>query len=166
MSVSVTGPGSVGDHPRFKQLDRYLRDKAPNGLLPSRKHIDPIDLKSLLPFVNLMDVVRETERLRFRFRLVGTAQADALGADFTGRFVDEVFKERDVKPTVRAMLSVVSHGRPHYAEGFVPLPERAHIRYQRTVFPLASDGATVDMLIAAYVFLPDSGLIAPLRMVG
>ena len=162
----MTSSGFVGQHPRFQRLDRYLRDKAPNGGLAGRKDIDPIELKGLLPYVNLFDVMRERERLRFRFRLVGTAQADALGADFTGRFVDEVFDQRAAKPVQKAMLSVVKTRKPHHAEVNVPLPDRAHIRFERTIFPLASDGWNVDMLIAAYVFLPDADFAAVLRMVG
>lgn len=162
----MSGLGSVGLHPRFERLDRYLRDKTPDGRLPGRHHIDPTELRGLLPFVNLFDVVEERDRIRFRFRLLGTAQAEALGADFTGEFVDEVFEERAAKPTMKAMLSVVNSGKPHHAEVCVPLPARAHIRYERTIFPLASDGARVDMLIAAYVFLPDVDVATVLRMVG
>ena len=158
--------GSVGQHPRFQRLDRYLRDKAGDGRLAGRQHIDPIELKGLLPYVNLFDVVQERDRLRFRFRLLGTAQAEALGADFTGRFIDEVFDERAAKPIIKAMLSVVNTGKPHHAIVGVPLPDRSHIRFERTIFPLAGDGAQVDMLIAAYVFLPEADVATALRMVG
>ena len=162
----MSGSGSVGQHPRFQRLHRYLRDKATAGGLAGRQDIDPIELKGLLPYVNLFDVVREEERLRFRFRLLGTAQADALGTDFTGRFVDEVFDERAAKPILKAMQSVVNSGQPHYADVSVPLPDRAHIRFERTIFPLASDGQSVDMLIAAYVFLPDAEVSTAMRLVG
>lgn len=162
----MSGSGSVGQHPRFQRLERYLRDKATAGSLAGRQDIDPIELKGLLPYVNLFDVVQDADRLRFRFRLLGTAQADALGADFTGRFIDDVFDERAAKPILKAMLSVVSTGSPHHAEVSVPLPDRAHIRFERTIFPLASDGQSVDMLIAAYVFLPDADVATAMRMVG
>lgn len=158
--------GFVGQHPRFLHLDRYLRDKAPAGGLAGRKDIDPVELKGLLSHVNLFDVVDDQGQRRFRFRLVGTAQAEAIGADFTGRFVDEVFEERAAKPVLKAMLSVVDTRKPYHTEANIPLPDRAHVRYERTIFPLASDGWNVDMLIAAYVFLPEADVAAAVRLAG
>ncbi len=162
----MTGSGFVGQHPRFQRLDRYLRDKAPAGGLAGRKDIDPVELKELLAYVNLFDVVDHQGQLRFRFRLLGSAQADALGANLTGRFVDEVFEGRAAKPVLKAMLSVVNTRQPHHSEASIPLPDRAHVRFERTIFPLASDGWVVDMLIAAYVFPPEADVLAALRMVG
>src|SRR4051812_22620200 len=76
--------------PRFREFFDYWRSKAPPGRLPGRQHIDPLDIPHLLPGVALFDVLRNGTGLRFRWRLIGTALVDAIGDDYTGRFVDEV----------------------------------------------------------------------------
>jgi len=143
-----------GQHPRFLQLERYLASKAPAGGIPGRQDIDPVELKSILSYINLFDVVRDEDRMRFRFRLVGSAQSEALGRDCTGRFIDEIFPGRSAEPIEAVMRHVVDTRVPHYDEFAAPFPERKHVHFQRALFPLAGDGYTVDMLIAAYVFLP------------
>jgi hypothetical protein len=146
-----------GQHPRFLQLERYLESKAPPGGLPGRQDIDPVELKSILAYINLFDVVRGSQGLRFRFRLMGSAQSEALGRDCTGKFIDEVFPPKSVEPIQQVMREVVDSRLPHFDEYAAPFPERQHVRFQRALFPLASDGRTVDMLIAAYVFPPLAG---------
>ena len=152
-----------GQHPRFLQLERYLASKSPPGVLPGRQDIDPVELKSILAYINLFDVVRGPQGLRFRFRLMGSAQSEALGRDCTGKFIDEVFAARSLEPIHEVMREVVETGLPHCDEFAAPFPDRQHVRFQRALFPLASDGHTVDMLIAAYVFPPLSGSSESIR---
>src|SRR5690242_1355091 len=63
-------PATAG--PEIVALYDYWRSKAPGeGLLPGRRHIDPVDIPRLLPNVWLLDVVDDPRR--FRVRLVGGA---------------------------------------------------------------------------------------------
>lgn len=139
-------------HPRFKRLHDYLAAKAPPGKLPGRQHIDPSELRDLLPHLMLVDVVRASAQpVRYRIRLVGTEVVALQGSDATGKFVEEVLdKGRDV---IARYEEILTTRQPQYRRGQVATAERNHLTYQRIAFPLAADGETVDMLI--FVFAVD-----------
>lgn len=160
----VSGSGPISKHPRFVRLGRYLESKARADTLAGRGDIDPIEISDLLPYINLFDVVWIERRLRFRYRLIGTAQAEAFGSDFTGLFIDQVFSADAVKILTQVLGSVVETRQPHFAEVGVPLPDREHVRLYRALYPLAANGRDVDMLIAAYVFASQNE--NALRLVG
>ena len=75
-------------HARFTEMMGYMAKVAPDGCLPGRQHIDPCDFPKLLRLINLVDVERESEEVRFRFRLVGEDQTRAAGRNITGLLVE------------------------------------------------------------------------------
>jgi len=139
-------------HPRFQELATYLAAKAPNGKLPGRQHVDPVEIPKLLPYLSLVDVVREAGRLRYRFRLVGTDVVAKTATDMTGKWVEDAFPAEAATAIVRAYDGVVATLTPHHWATVMSVPGREHIRFERIVFPLASDGETIDMLIGVYAF--------------
>lgn len=139
-------------HPRFQDLATYLAAKAPPGRLPGRHHIDPIEIPRLLPYLNLVDVVREADRRRYRFRLVGTDVAAKNGSDVTGKWVEDAFPPEPAAAITSAYDEVVATRTPHHWASVMGIPGREHVRFERIMFPLASDGETVDMLIGVYAF--------------
>src|SRR3546814_18589404 len=48
-------------HPRFRWMRDYLSRVAPPGGLPGRQAVDPTVFKALLPFINLVDVIRRPD---------------------------------------------------------------------------------------------------------
>jgi hypothetical protein len=57
--------------------------------MPARADFDPITLpRALLPNMILLEVYQQPQR--FRYRLMGTAVAEMLGEDWTGKYVDEL----------------------------------------------------------------------------
>lgn len=147
-------------HPRFSDIFDYWRRKAPSEGLPGRQHIDPVDIPQLLRHVALYDVVRAEGRLRFRARLVGTGAAEALGADNTGRFVDDVMPAHAYPDFHAAYSDVVENRRPHFWERPLPYANRDFLAIQRLALPLAADGVTVDVVLACYVPVPHPALRA------
>ena len=139
-------------HPRFQELATYLAAKAPNGKLPGRQHVDPIEIPQLLPYLSLVDVVREAGRLRYRFRLVGTDVVAKTAKDVTGKWVEEAFPAEAAAAIIKAYDGVVATRTPHHWANVMAVPGREHIRFERIVFPLASDGETIDMLIGVHAF--------------
>lgn len=147
-------------HPRYSWMRDYLVSVAPPGGLPGRQHIDPIFLRTLLPLINLMDVLRENDRLRFRFRLVGTRQAEVAGRDYTGEYIDTailpIFLER-----IRANIqSAVTTGMPVYDRFPLPFKERDFIDSERVFYPLAADGHNVDLLLILHGYPSDQTIDA------
>lgn len=149
MSADFVLPAEATDL-RFREFFEYWLAKAPPGRIPGRQHLDPMDIPHLLPGIVLFDVIREGGRLRFRWRLIGTAVAEAVGRDHTGRFIDEVISTK--YDALHAALSgIVRTGRPHFWRTEIKASERAFRMIERLALPLASDGETVDMMIAYYV---------------
>jgi hypothetical protein len=138
--------------PRFRELFDYWLSKTPPGRLPGRQHIDPLEIPHLLPGVALFDVLRNGTALRFRWRLLGTALVDAIGDDYTGRFVDEVGLLTIKYEAVHRVFSEIVHDKkPNYWETPLTRGGRDFICLQRLALPLAGDGNTVDMIIGYYI---------------
>src|SRR5688572_5758180 len=65
-------------------FDYWLAIRPSADCLPGRQHFDPIDIPHVMPRVWLLDVVRDGDRLRFRYRLVGTKEVETLQQEATG----------------------------------------------------------------------------------
>ena len=141
-------------HPRLVRFYAYWLAQAPTGKLPGRQHIDPLDIPDLLPWINLVDVAREDDALRYRHRLVGTAIVEYFGRDSTGRWYHEIYDDKTLEELYSVNAEVVRNRKPHYRDTMIPVSGRQFMRYERVICPLAGDGETVDMLAGVHVF-PD-----------
>ncbi|MBI3503362.1 MAG: PAS domain-containing protein [Proteobacteria bacterium] len=136
-------------HPWFTWVRQYLGDCAGERKLAGRKDIDPGCFGSNLHLLNLADVVRDGDTMRFRYRLVGSTQSQMAGREITGRFVEEAVLPRFVDRINANMRAVVETGGPIYDRFPMPHPERDFIDSERVYFPLAADGDVVDMILIA-----------------
>ena len=135
------------NHPQLAQLYRYWDRRRGDRAMPTRRDILPEELGSaLLGNLFLVDVVRDAEAPRFRYRLVGTSLTAIMDQELTGKFVDQMpFLYR--KFALPAYREILRAGRPTYKEtnafeGWLV------IRYKRLLLPLASpDGAQIDMVM-------------------
>ena len=136
--------------PEFRQLYAYWLARCDGDRLPGRTAIDPLAFPALLPGIYLVDVLRTegSDRLGFRFRLVGTAHLAINGIEITGMTVDEAFTGDHGLRARAAYEEVVASRRPSVVlNARAAVASRAHMIYDRLLLPLASDGRTVDMLL-------------------
>lgn len=152
-----TGDGVAPQwHPKIARFFLYWRSIHPASGLPGRQHFDPLAIHSLLPGVWLLDIQREPFRLRYR--LVGTEAVEAIGAEVTGQWMDEAHTAVAREPEyMNRYRSVVEQRLPSWRRGVPRL--WTHKRYatlENMVVPLASDGETVDLLVALTVFHAES----------
>lgn len=138
--------------PQHKKLFEYWRAKAPPGRLPSRQSIDPLDLPDLLPWIILFDVVWEGAGPRFRHRLVGTGSAQRAGRDATGLWFEEAYEGDILASQLAAFSEIAKTTMPSLTRVRLPIEGREYVEHDRLILPLASDGETVDVLIALMVF--------------
>lgn len=141
-------------HPRVRALYEYWRSIHPGpGRLPGRAAVDPMAIPQLLPYIMLLDVVGQPPR--FRYRLIGTRMVDALGTDFTGRWLDEAHVRPDGSlPVFPSYVRVATQGLHDWRRGaphFAGYLDRC-TELERIFLPLATDGKTVDMILAINVF--------------
>ncbi|MEQ8817136.1 MAG: PAS domain-containing protein [Thalassobaculum sp.] len=144
-------------HPKVRRLTEYWIAIRPPGRLPGRDHFEPMDVPTLLPNLWLVDVHR-APALRFRYRLVGTSIARAFDGDPTGTYLDELKPGSRDDRVESSLGSVVRTGEASWRAGR-PRLWRLHdyVRVERIYLPLARDGSTVDMILAATLFLDRFG---------
>jgi len=135
------------DDDRFRWLFGYWRDRHHDGLLPAREDIDPIDFPHLLGRIYLVEVVRQDEHLRFRFRLWGSRIRGIFGHDHTGCWLEDIAAPGTLADIEHALRSCTIEGRPHFWRRPMMVESNEYAATRRLVLPLASDGVTVDMLL-------------------
>ena len=141
----------VLDDPRLKRFHDYWQSRRRGDLLPGRKDIDPLDIPDLLPRVSLLDVIRAGDTLRYRFRLVGTAVVRITGREHTGAFMDAVFEPHDVARLETIYRAIVETHEPHYWQVRIAMLGGTPAHLARLMVPLATDGRTVDLLMAVFI---------------
>lgn len=137
---------------RLRQAIDYWRRKAAVRPMPARADLDPIEIPKLLPDVMLVDVLRSG---RYRYRLIGTGNAQAHGFNATGRYVDEVVPGPQYQAHVLALYDeCVRSRRPLYSECLFLSPRRRDPeRHTKVLFlPLSDDGDRVNMVMVVQVF--------------
>lgn len=150
----------VEPHPKIRRMIAHWESLAPApGILPGRQHFDPIRVPDLLPHIWLIDVERGPA-LRFRYRLLGTALIEAGVPMRRGDYFDEVAGQPLLHEVAQLLEALVRDPRPHWRRGVPKVEHAKHVsELERVMLPLATDGATVDMLIGATVFYWDDGRI-------
>jgi len=148
--AELDGAEPPSTHPRFAEMIGYMKEVAPDGRLPGRQHIDPLDFRSVISLVNLMDVDRSGESPRFRYRLVGEVQTRNVGQELTGLYLEEAVVPELLARVQANMTKAVVTRQPVFDSFPIPHPDRHFIVAQRMYFPLAADGETVDMLLVLH----------------
>jgi hypothetical protein len=144
-------------HPAVRQFYEYWSSVAPPGRLPGRQHIAPEDIVPLLSRLWMLDVFRDP--LRFRYRLVGTDITRSVRRELTGLWLDEAQPESlrnvDLRDRYRFMLET---GQPTWRRG-VTMWDRDpnHRIVENCLAPLATDGETIDRIIAVSVLFDANG---------
>lgn len=134
---------------RLADLLTYWRNKRAGRRFPARADIDPLDLRSLLGNINLIDVMRDdASRFRFRYRLFGSEFVFYHGGDLTGVWVDEIPNAVYREQLSGLYTHVVMTGATPMVSYDYLLESQRH-RFQALILPLASDGETVDMILSS-----------------
>lgn len=153
--MTVLSGTAVPLDPRLEAFFAYWRAKRGARAMPRRADIDPIAMDPrLLPYLFLTDVV--DGGARFRFRLVGTEAVASIGAELTGRYVDEVNESTLYRDYITALYRrVLERRQPVFSVSLYARPDDAGlVRHttQRLMCPLSSDGAVVDRVFTCQVF--------------
>jgi hypothetical protein len=139
--------------PLLQKLYEWWRARHVGDKLPSRRQIDPFDLKFLLGNLMIIDVTHDP--LRFHFRLIGTNLASRMERDWTGRPLDTYPGVEFRQHLQKTYEAVVGGGRP-VANSRRLLVDRRYYRYDGLILPLSTDGKTIDALLVGIVQHGDS----------
>lgn len=136
---------------RLSGLIGYWAGKRQGRRFPARADFDPLELKPLLGYLLMVDVVRGPEdALRFRYRLFGSEFVFYHGTDMTGRWLDEIANPGFRDELLAIYRSVVNQGEPRTLSYDYLVADRRH-RFQAVLMPLAADGETVNIVLGCGV---------------
>lgn len=138
-------------HADVRSLFEHWQAISPGGGLPGRQHFDPLDVPALLPNIWLIDVHRDP--LRFWRRLVGTKIEEFAGKSLQGGWVGDRLEGKRLSCVENHLAEVVETKRPSWRLGKSLIQfEKGHRELERLYLPMATEGETVDMILAITVF--------------
>ena len=132
-------------HPRIRAIFDYWNEKRGDRKMPSRTDIDPLEMPSYLPGIVMVDVGYEPFSLTYR--LVGTREAEARGADPTGKSVFEAWDGRSEDDVIENYRQVIARKAPLYDADRTLDPERDWLEAGTVFLPLSDDGETVNKVL-------------------
>lgn len=113
-------------------------------------------MKSLLPYVLIVDIHRDP--FRVYYRLVGTAVAHYSGMDFTGTFLDEL--EFDISSTsdlLRAYHSVCASRQPGCGIAFAQPTAQSALDVEYLICPLADAEGQITQCLVIEDYIAKAG---------
>ena len=116
--------------------------------MPARRDFDPSEVPTLLPHVQLVDMIDG----RFRYRLVGTELVRAFGRDYTGQFPDDMFPGPRGRMICEVFGRVWDARQPMFLRSKYITTRNLDLLANRLYLPLSDEGREVNMLLGAVTF--------------
>jgi hypothetical protein len=135
--------------PNLLRLYNYWLDRKGSRRFPTRREIDPLDVRYALGHIMLVDVLPAP--VRFRMRLHGAVLVERAGFDLTGKTFDAIPDPAYREYVIRRCEGLVLSGRPlvvHHdrlIDGW-PMP------YEALWLPFSEHGANVTMLLCSVFY--------------
>lgn len=144
----VEDPAQLDDDRLAKMLALWT-EAAAGGRMPTRDLIDAAKLGDLMDWLFVYGVERDP--LRFRYLVHSPKVALRMGADFTGRYVDEIPNEEAREAVGKVLTAVLTTGRPHRVETTRRLMDQ-EVASRVVVMPLAGTDGAIDHLLALQIY--------------
>lgn len=136
--------------PALQRLHQDWEDRRRGRTFPARTDFAPDDLRYVLGDLALIDVLRAP--LQFRYRLHPTNMATRLGADLTGKLIDEIADRRHFLLARAHCEEVVTSRRPVVKDRHGVKTDHRVWNCEVLALPLSTDGAEIDMLMACAIW--------------
>lgn len=119
--------------------------------MPRKSDIDATEiLPKLLPNRQVIEVVEGGAR--FRFRLIGTAVAQAKGHDYTGQYPEDVLSKDRLCFILNIYQTVCKIKSPLFSRNRYQTTKDIELFANRIYMPLSDDGVRVDYILAVLQF--------------
>jgi hypothetical protein len=138
--------------PILARVLAYWTDKRHGRTMPRRRDIDPIDLRELLPHIQLIDVVNSGARARYRYRLVGTSLVTAFGKEYTGKYLDELFTGERLRMAETVFGKVREERQPVFLRNRYSTTKDVEMVANRLYLPLSEDDRDVNVIMGTLTF--------------
>ncbi len=139
--------------PELRAVKEYWDGKRGARAMARRGDIDPVELRSHLSCLSLVDVLEGGRD--YRFRLLGTEFSRLFGRDSTGKTIREVYGGGD--PEILSWMlgsydGVLRSKRPVLRRGSVRAVDKDFIAIDGLLLPLSEDGERVSMIFGHAAF--------------
>lgn len=132
---------------RARSMHAYWTAKKGDRLMPSRADMEPSEMKDLLPHVILTRL--EYEPFRVLYKLVGTRAVENAGMDYSGHYLDELDFVSEIGTDWPATYRAIARDKtPVFGLCQIKFTDGVTKPYVVAMFPLSSDGVTVDQVLA------------------
>ena len=126
--------------PRVRELHDYWLSKRGERVAPARGDIDPSEIKPLLPYVLIADLL--TDPVRVQFRLAGTQVCQSFGFNITGRWLHELDLTSNIEFWVAQYARLIASHAPVFGRTQGICNDVEMFRSEWALLPLARDGHT------------------------
>jgi hypothetical protein len=134
---------------RLRRLYEYWLQRKGGRRFPSRRDIDPVEIRYVLGWVMLIDAMRDP--VRFRVRLHGTEMATQAHYDLTGKFIDELPLPEFREYAIGQCKRLIDSGEPLLVHHNRMLDQRSR-KYEALWLPFSEDDSTVTTLLCALIY--------------
>jgi hypothetical protein len=137
-------------HPQVRELLFYwMRKCSPDGLLPSRRLIDRIELSEMLPRMWMLEVQRNP--WRFRYRMAGCEFAAMIGRTIGNDWYDEI-RPLAWSANRTRLITTARDGMPTWRRGAMAMEDDTFDvggwrDVENLMLPLSGDGIEVDTVL-------------------
>jgi hypothetical protein len=129
-------------------LYRHWLAKWGDRAMPARCDLDPGEIRASLPYLTILDKVNG----QLRCRLHGSAIAQEIGRDMTGRFVGSYVSTPGAAAAMRAVCErVFARAHPVFSTGDLKVKPGYVHNISVLILPLSNDGVTVNMAVCTLV---------------
>ena len=135
---------------RLRQIHAHWAALHRGEAMPLKQDFRASDLRSVLPYLFLVDVLRAPDD--FRLRLAGTHFETFAQARLTGKRVTEAFPPEFSAAVLKLWGEAVETRRPLHAIGQLWVPSRNYVRWEGIILPLVSDNGAIEQLLGGVVF--------------
>jgi len=150
---SPTKTRAVFESTRNASVYAYYIGACGENAMPRRQDIDPARMKAQLPYIYMVQVVRDESAPRFKFRLMGTELVNVLKQDGTGAFVRDLDLGGWEKEWRACLMYAAEAKVPVVALDKVTHESGLLVNVEHLAMPLSEDGDTVDRVFGALDFL-------------
>ena len=143
----TTDVGEMKKHaaPAICSFYDYWDGKRRGRAMPARADLDPAEMKKWLGAIQIIDVLNDPRRLKYR--LVGQDEVDARGYNPMGRWVEDGYICSSKEDALLNYNTVIDNKTMLFDWVEIPV-SGGYLEAQQTIFlPLSAAGDTVDKVI-------------------
>lgn len=132
------------------ELEAFWTRRCAGRAMPARRDFLAEDFWPWFGHIRILAVERDP--LRFRVTLEGTAICDLSGEDFTGRLLDDVYREAHREALLTPYRDCVLSGRPRHDTLEPGMGLRNFTALERLMLPCGEDGRVTHLIVAIYAY--------------